>query len=96
MRRHLLLAALHHAAHAHEVAVAGHQRPELRKRIFPSRMSAFDRAAEIRLEDAHRLGYDAAHLGIDRGVTPVLAVGDAQSLDPLRRRFEIVDVAGGN
>ena len=81
MRRDLVLTALAELAHAGEVGVAGHQRPEVGQWVFPARIDLLDCAAEVALENLHRLRDNATHFGIDGRVAPVLAIGDLQSFD---------------
>src|SRR6202007_2727859 len=96
VRRHLPLASLYHATHAGQIGIASDDGPEMGKRILPAWIGALDRAAEIRLKDSNRLGDNAADFRIDGRVAPVLAVGNAKTLDVLLGSFDVVEVGCWN
>src|SRR5262245_2363040 len=88
-----MLVSFHNASHTREVGIARNQAPERAHWIFPTGIRALDGATEVLLEHPDRFGDDAPHFGIHRGVPPVLAVRDAQSLDLALGRGDVVEVS---
>ena len=76
-----------------EIGIGRDQRREGRADVgTPAGVRALDRAAELALEYRGRGADDAPHLGIDRRVAPVLAIGDAQAPDVASYRVDVVEV----
>ena len=70
--------------HRPQPAQIGFQRndaPERQIGILEAGMGLLNDAAEIALEHLDGIANDPAHLGIDGGVAPVGAVGDAEALN---------------
>ena len=74
------------ARHAGEVGLQRDERPERLGGIREARMRLLDDTAEVVLEHLDRLADDLAHLGVDRRIAPVGAVGDAQAAKLARMR----------
>src|SRR5260221_11225253 len=81
MRRHLRAVLRDHLAHALEVPTHRDDSPKRREWIGPIGIRQFEGATEVFLEHLHRFIDYLPNSRIDRGISPVRAISDAQPLE---------------
>ena len=84
----------HQPAHPSKIGLRRHEAPEGEIGVVPAGVGLLHGAAELALEHLDRIAHDLAHLGIDRGVAPIGAVGHTTALE-IAADVRPIEVRGG-